>query len=122
MSKQLIVWQGMQSALSLGTDWKLEIAQTTQSTIACTQGRRGSALRLLELLRREVTGARALSMPLGSNRLSSLEEKELVEGLALDIFLEYFEEAWVVAPETFFQLPASLPPSRLPSPQPPPSP
>jgi len=106
-----MVWQVLQSSLFLGTDWRTKVAQIPQSEIVSTH--RESVLRFLELLRREVTGTRSLSMPPGSNPLSSLAEKELIEGLALEVYLDHYEEAWVVAPERFFKEPGSQPPSRL---------
>jgi hypothetical protein len=100
-----------------GTEWKTEIAQIPQGATVSTS--KGSALRFLELLRKKVTGARALSTPLGSRGMhSSLEE--LVQGFALEIYLDRHEEPWVVAPETFFKKPASPPP--LSSPPAPPIP
>jgi hypothetical protein len=47
---------------------------------------------------------------------SSLEE--LIQGFALEIYLDRHEEPWVVAPETFFKKPASPPPLSSPPPIP----
>ena len=77
----------------------MEIADIPQGAFITTY--KASALRFLELLRKEVTGTRSLLMPLGSNPLI-LGEKELGAELALEVYLDR-EEAWVVSPETFFK-------------------
>jgi len=91
------------------TKWTAEIAQISPNAI--THTKRESTLRFLELLRTNVTGARPLSTPPLSNdlTLAGLSEKDIIEGLALEIYMDHHEESWVVAPERFFKKPASLP-------------
>ena len=48
-------------------------------------------------------------MPPGSDLSIYLGDKELIEGLALEVFLHHCEETWVVAPERFFKNPISQP-------------
>ena len=67
-------------------------------------GAEGSALRYLEFLRESVTGASRLSTPT-SEDVREYAEKDIVEGLALEIFLHHQERmvSWDVAiPERFF--------------------
>ena len=88
------------------TEWTTEIARIPGGVIATTN--QSTALQFLELLRKNVTGARPLSsMPLPSNDLASTElsEKDIIEGLALEIYMDHHDhhkEPWVVAPERFF--------------------
>ena len=79
------------------------MAQTPPNAIATTS--RACALRFLELLRKNVTGARPLSTPLSSNdpTLAELSEKDIIDGLVLEIFLDHHEEPWVVAPGGLFK-------------------
>jgi len=86
-----------------GQKWTTEIAQIPASPIAATS--RASVLRYLGLLREKVTGARPLSTPLPSNDLTLAEfrERDIIEGLALEVYLDRDEDSWVVAPERFFK-------------------
>jgi len=84
-----------------GVEWRTEIAEIPSSEIVSSS--RASALRYFELVRKMVAGARPLSAPATDNwSFAALPEKELVEGLAIEVYLDCHEEAWVVAPETFF--------------------
>ena len=67
-------------------------------------------LQYVELLRENVTGGRSLSMPLPSNDLTpvKLSEMDIIEGLALEVYIDYHNEVWVVAPERFFKKPTSI--------------
>jgi hypothetical protein len=82
-----------------GVEWVIDLAHIPESELVTTP--RASALRFLELLRKMVTGRRALSTPTVTNN----QERKIVEGLALDVYLdrhEVSEEVWVVAPQRFF--------------------
>jgi hypothetical protein len=84
-------------------NWTTQIAQIPASTTVTTI--RGSALRFLDLLRNRVTGVRQLSTPLPPNDPSSAElaERNIMEGLALEVYMDHHEEPWVVAPERLFR-------------------
>jgi hypothetical protein len=94
--------QVLLSTLFHGSAWTLETTEIPRREIVSTY--KGSALRFLDLVRREVTGTRSLSTPplAGRNPVALLGEKELAEGLALEVYLDR-EEGWVVAPERFFK-------------------
>jgi len=85
-----------------GVEWRIEIAEIPQGAIAHTS--RASALRYVELMRKMVTGARPLSTPPATNDLTleALPEKDLVEALALELYVNRHETSWVVVPEKFF--------------------
>jgi hypothetical protein len=89
------------SGFFVGSEWTLEFgAIPTESKAATT---RQSVLRVLELLRRKVTGGRPLSRPERSaDTVSLLEESELVEAFGIEVYLDHYEGAWVVALELFF--------------------
>ena len=113
-----MIWQIVQSAMFPETPWTIEIAQVPPNAIVTTS--RASALRFLEILRKNVTGARPLSIPLPSDHLTStkLLEKDIIDGLALEVCLDHREEPWVVAPKRFFKEPPSPRPSLTSSPGP----
>ena len=92
----------------------MEIAQTPASPFATTS--RECVLRYLGLLRKNITGARPLSTPLPSHNQTVAEatESDIIEGLALEIYLDGHHEEWVVAPERFFKKADS--PARIASP------
>lgn len=84
-------------------NWATQIARIPPSTTVTTV--RGSTLRFLDLLRNRVTGARQLSKPLPPTDSPSAEppERAIMEGLALDVYMDHHEEPWVVAPERLFR-------------------
>jgi len=83
-----------------GVEWRTEIPEIPQSEIVSTS--RASALRYFELVRKMVTGARPILTATDDWSFAALPERELVEGIAFEVYLDRHEEAWVVAPEKFF--------------------
>jgi hypothetical protein len=87
------------------TIWKTEFVQIAPGAIA-PPTMRATTLQYVELLRKNVTGGRSLSTPAAANDLTPavFSEVNIIEGLALELYIDHHNETWVVAPERFFDI------------------